>query len=482
MIKHLLQSIACLVACTSSVTAQTWLQQLQNGPGSSRVQLTRRAVLRNQAVRPQAKTTITTQRITGSRTTIQGSLNETVNYRYGSQERGSYHSPNDLNSYFFNFNPAGDNYPEVENQLEGGAPDIKCDSGIFAEGTGDTYKTVGLQYDASQRPTVYGVNYFSALTGNSSYRERYTLSYNGLGQRTEILWEVDTTTTTGSGSPYITDSRLYTIYGGTPARALMDSTVPLPGAPFQEGIYKVLYGYTGSNMTTIDYYAQAAGVGPFILYGRYRFTYDASNRVKTFEYLSDDGVGLVPMYKDSMTYTGSNPAPTATYYSTFDTVNGFQPVYSFRYTLNAQGLRDTMSFFDETDDLVGQAVYLYNSYGNPTEYNAYLYAYSTTVPYERTEFFYELHTPTSVSDARPELQAAVYPNPVRNRMALTWKAFSGRPTVRVIDAAGRTLEQITLTEGAAAHSLDMSRYAPGTYYVSVGNGTNVLQHLAVTKQ
>ena len=479
MKKRCLSLVALLAVTHTSFSQSALLPQLLRGPRMPLHQTALDGVLRNQQP-TSAKTTAPTQRLIGysAKDALTNDIVDSSRMIYNSPLRGSDHSGNDLSSYYFTYDPRYMNWQPVENFLQGGGLRIKADSVIMQDVDG-LYMTSGLTYNMATQPTSFRSNYYSS--GIPDGRDRYTMTYNSAGQQTLLFYEIDTVTSSTPG-PFMPTLRMFSTYGGTPSRALRDSTVYDPAAPFTAESERAEFTYVGNNLSRIDYYVADTGV--FQLVQQINFSYDASNRVRIVIASVDFGTGLQPFIKDSLTYTGSYTYPTATFFSLNNTGTSFDPLQSVRYTLNAQGLRDTMRVYDGSNTLMNTIAYQYNSYGNPDGYRVYLNSGGGgALLQEIGRYYYEIHDPTSVSDAGTQaLQVTAYPNPVQNTLALTWKAGTGRATIRVTDGAGRMLEQTVMGAGVSAHTLDMSRYAPGTYFVSIADADGVAKHLKVSKQ
>ena len=77
------------------------------------------------------------------------------------------------------------------------------------------------------------------------------------------------------------------------------------------------------------------------------------------------------------------------------------------------------------------------------------------------------------------LNAVVYPNPTSGNVQLTIDNVQFEGEVKVFDANGKYLLSKQI-EGETTQ-LDLSPYAPGTYYVKVCNGKDVMKTFKVVK-
>ncbi len=479
MKKTLLFVCAGVLLAPQAFAQKTKLQRALRGPLTEQQDALLQSVLRLAQRATAGKTTAQMQRLIGYgiNSVSGGGLTDSARLFYNSQARGSNHGTNDLSSYYFSYDPTTEYQQPIENLFDLGPLRIKCDSAVLSDVSG-VYQRSGLTYNAATQPTSFRSNYF--FNGASGGRERYTMTYNGSGQRTQLFYEVDTVASGGTGT-FLPDFRMYTTFGGTPARALRDSTVPAANAPYTTTPTRVVYSYTGNNLTSVDEFEYNGATYDTVQ--RTQMAYDSAGRVTKVNFYVGFGSGLTLLVRDSLTYTGSYPFYTGSYFF-FNIGTGLELALTGIYTVNAQGLRDTLRTYDnQTNTQVGLAVYQYNSYGNPDSYRYFDYAANTTTPDETGRYYYELHDPTSVAKVpTPTLQATAYPNPVRNTLALTWQRGEGAVNIHVTDASGRVLESLHLPASAAAHMLDMSRYATGTYFVTLNGSTGATQHLKVAKQ
>ncbi len=420
-----------------------------------------------------AKVTAPTERlIASSGYDEMGSLRDTVRYFYSSAARGSSHGANDIQSYYLSgYTPDNENKPSLYGLLQGGPLAVRYDSAVsFYEGEID--QAFAAQYNAASHLTAYRTHYYSSGTLGATLA--YAVSRTPAGLPAEVESEILV-----PGSPPLSFGRTYSRYDAG-ARPLVDSVVSLlagPGSRYE-------YSYTGTLLTRVSSFYDT-GTGPFEN-ARYDITYDAAGRLQTAtgSYLgTGSGPGLAPYGKDSFGYTGALPFYTYVAYTTFDSTN---PGFSVEYTVNAQNLRDTARYYDEAGALMETDAYTYNAAGNLTRVTGD--DLSTPTSPDFTDYFYfETYDPaTSISDAapRPTLQALASPNPVFSALSVGWKAdaLSGPTAIRLADAAGRTLLVQTVSGAAGTAGIDMSRYAPGIYMVTLtAAGGAPLQSLRVVK-
>jgi hypothetical protein len=427
-----------------------------------------------------AKTTAQQQRIIGYSTlsvSSGNSLMDSARIRYGSVARGSKHDPNDIGSYYFSYSPEGAYYPRVETFLEQGEIRIKADT-VTQRDVNGIYQTTGLSYDGVNRPTQMRRFYYDA---NAYYgRDRYTMTYDGAGQRTRLQYDLDTVTT-APGS-FIPDYTLYSKFGSPAGRILSDSLVPNPTAIANTQPMRLSYNYAGNNISSLEVFVLTNGV--YELGQRILFSYDASNRIRTTEIFADYGNGLEPNSKDSLTYTGSNLFPTGNYIMVY-TGTAYQIVQSARYTTNAQNLRDTIRYYDDLGSVERYVTLSYNTYGNPDSYRLYVPQNSTTTPEETGRFYYELYDPAAVDPllaTAQNLNATAYPNPVSGVATLSWNAFAGTITLQLADATGRLLETVQAPAATGTYRLDMTHYAPGFYVATFQDQEGRKQTVKIAKQ
>lgn len=477
MTKSILAAVAFLLAASASV-AQTKLQTLLNGPQPTQHPRVFQVLLRAQASAGAAKTNAQTQRIVGSSAYNQGVLYDSARYVYNSAARGSHHAPNDLNSYDFRYYPTDIHFPDVADVVAGGELDIQCDTAVFRAADG-VYRTVGLQYNTAHQPTLYYSAYLDPITGGSDGRERFTMTYGVAGRRTLMLAEVDTAVG-GTPGAFLADYRMHSFYGGSPMRPLRDSFAPAVGAPITTDAIRYVYNYAGNNLASIDLF-EASG-STFTQSGSFLFTYDGVGRLLTQALVADIGNGFQPLYKDSVTYTGSLVFPISIYTSGYNGAT-FQPVSTKHYTVNAQNLRDTLRVFDGMGSLLAIVRYQYNSYGNPAAYSIIDPTTSATVPAETGRYYYELHDPTRlIPPPDAGLAAVAWPNPVAEELMLRWTAMQGRMLLQLADASGRVVEDWCVPALSGTAKVDMRHYAPGVYFLLLRNDEGTaMQHLKLTK-
>jgi len=480
MTKQILSVGAGILLLAPTTFAQkSKLQEALRGPLTAQQQRLLDAAL--QAVIPTAagKTAAQTQRLIGySNVWVGGgnTLTDSARITYNSTTRGSNHAPNNLSSYTFFFNPNNQYFPRVEDFFETGEIRIKADTVVMLDEDG-VYQGVGLTYDAANRLTQMRNTYYSG--GVFGGRERYALTYDGAGQRTQLAYDVDTSST-GTPGVFQNDYVQYSFFGSPTGRILRDSVAPAANAPFTTDPARTVYTYTGNNITQFSYFYFSGSA--FEEAQRVTFTYDASNRVRVLELLLDQGNGIESFIKDSLVYTGANLFPTR-YDLYVNNGVSYDLVQSARYTINAQNLRDTVRIYDGGNDLVYLAAYNYNSYGNPTGYRGFDPSVSTTTPDEIARYHYELYDPSGVEKKTlPGIAAAAYPNPVTDAATLTWSVRTGNVSIQLTDAAGRLLETLRTPAAPGSFRMDMSRHTPGIYYISLRGEDGATQSLKVTKQ
>ena len=468
---------AAVLAAPVAFGQKTQLQHLLQNPLST---LHRNLQSLNGVAASAAKTTAQQQRIIGySALSVSSgnSLTDSARIRYNSAARGSQHDPNDLSSYFFSFSPEGVYYPKVEMFFDQGPLRIKADT-VTQYDVDGIYRATGFSYNGANQPTQMRSSYYNF--GAYGGRDRYTMTYDANGQRTKIQYDVDTATT-APGS-FIADYTVNSRFGSAPGRILSDSLVPSATAISYTDPIRYVYSYTGNNISAIDFFVMNSGI--YELLQKVTFSYDASNRVRITEVFADQGNGLDPFIKDSLTYTGSNLFASGNYIL-INNGSSYNIVQAVRYTTNAQNLRDTARYFNDAGNLIQYVAYSYNSYGNPASYRLYIPQNSTTTPEETGRFHYELYDPAAVNTVAATMQnlnAVVRPNPVYNAATLSWNAFAGTVTVHLTDAAGRLLEMVQVPATAGIYQLNMDRYATGLYMATFQTAEGQKQTLQIVKQ
>lgn len=438
-----------------------------------------RRMLDAQAGAPAAKTTAQMQRIIASSFYDGGVLADSSRYTYNSPVRGSYHGVNDLTSYDFSYYPPESNLPYVEGYFIDGDLRIKCDTATFRNADG-VYRAIGFQYNAAAQPTVFRDAYRDPANGYTQGRERYTMTYSGTGHRSQLFHELDTVYNAPTPGPFLPDYRLYCFYGGTPSRVLRDSLAPIAGGITGNATERYLYNYTGSSLTSQEAYLHDGSA--FQLYRVYTFTYDASNRIKTATVNFSMGSSLVAVFKDSLTYAGTSTVPAGTYISSYNGTSLQLEGYQLS-TFNAQNLRDTSRYFDATGALNGMLTCQYNSYGNLTSLRQFDFAVSATTPQQFGRYYYELYDPTGINKGPvAALAATAYPNPVSDKLGLHWEARAGQINIQISDLAGRRLEMLSVPAAVGTAHVDMQRYGPGFYLVTLSDGADAFQSFKVTKR
>ncbi len=435
-----------------------------------------------------AKTTAQQQRFIGfSALSVPNgnALLDSTRIRYNSMSRGSEHDPNDLNSYYFVFDPSSAYFPGVELLLYRRALRIKADTVTQSDKDG-VYRTAGLSYNGANQPTQIRNSYyrfgpiFDPTSGYYVGKDRSTITYDATGQPTKVQYDLNPTTATPGN--FTTESILYSRFEASTGRILSDSIEPVANPVYRTSPVRRVYSYTGNNLTTLDLFYLTNGI--YEPLQRLTFSYDASNRIQIAEQFLYGNTGYEPYRKDSLTYTGSNLFTSGAYL--IETRGGaYNITQSLRYTTNAQNLRDTARYYDVTGNLAQYTVYSYNSYGNPDSYRLYVPQNSTTTPEETGRFYYELYDPAAVNTVAATVQnlnAAVRPNPVPNAATLSWNAFAGTLTLHLTDAAGRLLETVQVPAAAGTYNLDMARYATGLYMATFQAPEGQKQTLKIVKQ
>ncbi len=424
---------------------------------------------------PGAKTTAAPERLIAvSFYDADGELYDTTRYFY-SGTRGSDFSSNALPVYFqFLYTPGNAVFPYTESLFYGGTDlRIKCDSAINFDESLQEVVGIGLAYDAADRPTRFRITNYDA----GELVEQYLFTYNAGGQRTVLEYSHDT----AGPSPLTLLNSQYTTYAG--GRAVQDSARLYAAPAFQ--YQRLVYSYTGSNLTTVTaYLADAAGTET--VQSVYTFEYDGASRVtRALAQASGAGGVLGDVLKDSFAYSGAYSFPV--YHKAwvaFSVVGSLTPIFEKRFTINSAGLRDTVKYSTGVGAADGYEYYRYN-----TDRNLVNYAYfdpGSTAPDDSARFYYEKYGPEAI-DPTPMLLSAVvaYPNPVASALNLSWDPAAAGTSVRIhlADAAGRTLLVQTTPGLSGKAQVDMSRYALGVYTVTLlaANGTQ-LQSLKVTKQ
>ena len=93
---------------------------------------------------------------------------------------------------------------------------------------------------------------------------------------------------------------------------------------------------------------------------------------------------------------------------------------------------------------------------------------------------YEITIIDGIDNRQVTLEAAVYPNPVTDRLVL--RVYDTLATLRytLTDANGRTLASANISDEQT--SIDMSRYAQGVYFVRVTDGDATVRTFKVVKK
>ncbi len=425
-----------------------------------------------------AKTTATRERLIGySVFDDLGDLSDSARFVY-SGTRGSAHGVNDLSSYLFAYDPYNEHLPKTGGvSLLGpsGPLNILCDTGVLVDGDYLPYQTMAMQYGAANRLQRYRAYYFSGGMPDGVDEYRYT--YNSAGQTTRLENDY---AAAGTPLPY---SVIYSRYGTTGA-ILVDSLVSPTGA---EPTSKIEYTYNAAGLlTNFTIFSEASGTFQPGLSTDY--THDAAGRFQTSVISVDfGGTGtLMAILKDTIGYTGTYPFPSFVQFSQFDGTS-FSPAAGFTYRVNSAGLRDSLTItnYSTGSPVVSETIrYRYTAAGNLQSSESYD---STGAAAGTSTFYYQTYDDAVGVEERAAARMAftTYPNPVASTLNLSWDpaAAGARVQICLADAAGRTLLLQTASGTAGKAALDVSRYAPGLYTVTLSAADGApLQSLKVVKE
>ncbi|MBC7776126.1 MAG: T9SS type A sorting domain-containing protein [Phycisphaerae bacterium] len=100
-----------------------------------------------------------------------------------------------------------------------------------------------------------------------------------------------------------------------------------------------------------------------------------------------------------------------------------------------------------------------------------------------TQGFHQTNlTVVAVGDPAADFQVRVYPNPTADRVNIESQASSPAFSVEFSDAQGRTLLLQSAAQQGLLHSLDLSGYAPGVYYLRLrAEGQKTTQTFKIIK-
>ncbi len=429
-----------------------------------------------------AKTTAMRERLIGySSYDDLGDLSDSGRFVYLGT-RGSFHGENELNSYRFSYVPEDEHLSKKEGVTlySGGGPlNILCDTAVMINSDLEVSQTMAMQYNTANKLQRYRVYTFSG--GVADERDEYRYFYNSAGQATRLEDDY-----APDGSTPLTPNSVYYAFYNSAGKPVLDSQHSLVGDPTG----KIAYTYNSANLLTNATIYQEISTGTYQAFISIDYTHDASGRLKTSTMAVDFmGTGTPEsILKDSFGYTGTYAFPTFFRLFQYDGLDPV-PVVDYTYHVNSAGLRDTLTYTDYSTgspEYAGKTWYTYTAGKNLKTSGSEDVSGS---PGESETYHYELYddVPNSVPEtaAAAGVAATAYPNPVSSALTLRWDAATAGPRIQILlaDAAGRTLLTQTIAAVNGKAEVDMSRYAPGLYTVtlSAADGTP-LQSLKVTKQ
>jgi len=411
----------------------------------------------NEPMPPSAKTTATHQRLVGYayRQLTSSVTTDSVCFMYQSLSHGS--------------GTIRWNQPLLPDPLA--TPQvIKCDS-FYYDFLGDEYR---------------GRIYYN--TDNlATYMKMETPGISGLTLRSNSFYYYD------AGNRLVTDSMYYASFTTSYYRyrtfdgaghLITDSTYDATaGAP----VFK--YTYTNNaagdpvfatmdiwNITTASWDAR----------NRTTTTYDGSGRKVLAITEQFDGITWNDFAKDTMGYTGT--WPMYTYIANFGwSGTEWTGSSANSYVLDATGHWDTAWYYNWNSatmsfDTTEKDFLIYNTAGNISmaqgiRYNTATHTYDAT-PYDINRFYYEDYDDVNVTTTTPLAGISIYPNPAGSNLYITMPAAMPATQVHITDMTGRTMLSTTLDNVSGA-SFDVSRYAPGSYIITVSTDGNSMTQVLV---
>jgi hypothetical protein len=424
-----------------------------------------------------SKPTATLQRIIAQSRTGGGTTDSTV-YRWNTTARGAAHNPKISASYQDAFSPYADGSDErnsVRRQF------IAADSEVVY-GAGGSAPLRGYTYDAANRPTRYA----EYLQGMMS--QRTFLTYNSAGQITYCNSDQDTGLI-NNGVPTGMKPALkqYSSYNAA-GKLVKDSMVNL-----MEGVSTVyLYTYTAagnmSQIATNTYYGSAT---PDDM-SRVNLSYNSNGllTLSVTEQYDASTSSWMTQVKDSIGYTGNNPAYTFESFALSNPMTGaWIPIAQITATLNAAGnwseivVRVANSLGGPLQDVQKQVI-SYNSFNNYQKVLFYAAVTGTfpSTPTDTYNYYYQTYNSNVGVGKTPELAqtSQVAPNPANGSFQILRNGAKTSANYMLLDASGRVLRRGVMN--GDKETVDVSGVAGGLYFLTVQEEGNAAQTHRVVVQ
>ena len=453
---------------------------VRHGASSLAIRPDRPAIISNilgaqfDAALPAAKTTSTQQRLIATSGYELGLLQDSVQFFYSTPARGAAHNPKNPASYSTNFWPFGNSGLNADGTTLGRTLYMFPDS-LHVFNLGTLRHLSRFEYAADHKVTEVEIDAMS-------YREKWELTYDAMGDNVRNKRFVDTTF--GGPAPvYLMSADQYSTYDGQ-HRVVIDSVMqPQNGISTPSGRVKWIYnsaGQVASQTTEIN----TVGMG-WIPFTRLIASYLSNGLLQKATYEMWDGSAWNVGGVDSFGYSGNNPSYT--YYSgSFYDSDSARLVLNYYMTahLNGSGNWDTIrSYQYDYDSAVfihARTVIGYNSYGNWDNTKEYYDIDGNgtidPTPGYITNYFYDLYTPTSVPEMTVPAGITLAPNPTSGLLKLALSLHIAGARYHLTDPYGRMLHSGDIPNGASQIVVDMGGYAPGMYVMTVMDESGIVLH------